>query len=549
MLEVLRGLAKKFFERSPILLLLIPYGVGILLAEQNVVPPEWMPYVVATGCATLLVCCLLVWWRKQISRWLSESWFVASLLVALVCMGALADHVSYAAQNVSWQNENICWRGVVAKPCRITRKTYRTEVLTMVGGKAKRVVVSLMKSSVNEVPEVGDVLLLDSKILKPQNSSYSFQSQENKNKFDYALWLRRHGVSGGSFVFMPVKMLTQVEASRYIDSLPLYNRLALQAEMFRKKLQERYTILNVNKQEEWVLSAITLGEKSLLPKQTRREFSSSGVSHILALSGLHLGILTMFLMMVLYPVRIYKWGKWLASFVCIVLLWCFAFITGCSASVIRSATMLSLMLLLMLRGEGYSSFNNVVLAAMAILVFSPASLMDISFQLSFLSVGALVIFMPYYQNLPLRHRMGRFKFVADFVYVSVTAQLATAPMVSLVFGQLPVYFLLANVVVIPCAYVILITALLFLLMSGVPFIAVALGGILSFALKSLLWWVRWIAYLPCSSIELHLTPIGCQLAYVLLFFLACWCINRKRQYFFLFVLAFCLFFSTLLWRI
>lgn len=548
MLEVLRGLAKKFFEQSPALLFLLPYGVGILLAEQNVVPHEGMPYVVATGCATLLCCCLLVWWRSQISRWLSDKWFVASLLATLVCAGVLADHVSYGTQNVSWQNEAVDWRGVVVKPCRITLKTYRTEVITMVDGKAKRVMVSLMKSSVGDVPKVGEAYLFNSQISKPQNKSFS-SKQQAKGDFDYALWLRRHGVCGTSFVCLPTKRLSKVETSCYLDSLPLYNRLTLRAEKLRRSLQEKYTHLDVNAQEEWVLSAITLGDKSQLSKQTRQEFSSSGVSHILALSGLHLGILTMFLMMMLYPVRVYSWGKWLVAFVCIGLLWCFAFLTGCSASVIRSATMLSLMLLLMLRGEGYSSFNNVVLAALLILLFSPSSLMDISFQLSFLSVGALVMFMPYYQGLPMRNRMGRFKFVADFVYVSVVAQLATAPMVALVFGQLPVYFLLANVVAIPCAYVILITALLFLLMSGLPFATVVLGGILSFALKALLWWVRWIASLPGSSVKIQLAPVGCLFAYVLLFFFAYWCIYRKRQYFLLLLVALCLFLSAVVWKI
>ena len=192
--------------------------------------------------------------------------------------------------------------------------------------------------------------------------------------------------------------------------------------------------------------------------------------------------------------------------------------------------MLSLMLLLGMRGEGFASLNNVVMTAFLILCISPRSLMDVGFQLSFLAVFFIIYFMPYYQErLPWYYPRWKRRLL-DFLYVTVIAQLATVPVVACVFGRLPLVFLLTNVLVIPCAYLLLLGALLFFVLSWWPVVSVAVGAMLSGVLIAMMRGLEWIAALPFASVNVHLVPMATLCIYPLIFTLFAWLRFRRRIY-------------------
>lgn len=537
-----QGLTSHFLDQAPALRLLIPFALGILLAEWGALPIHTTPYIIVTTCGLTLSCLLLLTWRKKLGHGVADKFFVTLMFATTACGGVLADHFFYRSLSTQWPQTSRIWQGVVTDPAKVSAHTIRINLAVNMGNEWRNVTLSLKKGATDSVPCVGEALCFKSKISRPVSKS-------RHTGFDYALWLRRQGVEGVAYVSDSLSRPAATIARSLTNNLPLLVRLKIRALTLRQQLATRYTTLTNRRPELSLLSAITLGDKSLLTKDTRSAFSDAGVSHILALSGLHLGILTMFLMMLLRPLRLYRWSQCLMVAICVGLTWGFAALTGLSVSVVRSATMLSLLLLLSLRGEGYSSLNDVVIAALLILLFSPTSIMDLSFQLSFLSVGALICFMPRYQESALRQRMGRCKFVLDFVFVSVVAQLATAPLVALIFGQLPTYFLLANMIAIPCAYIILISSLGFALMGNVSIIGGATGWVAAKSTSLLLWWTIWTSSLPGSTFALHLTPISCALTYIALLLAAWWLTAHHRNYLYLALLAIGLCISTAVWGI
>lgn len=147
-----------------------------------------------------------------------------------------------------------------------------------------------------------------------------------------------------------------------------------------------------------------------------------------------------------------------------VLLWGFAFFTGFSPSVVRSVTMLSVLAAADVFGRQTLSLNTLAIAAWMMLLVSPAWLFDIGYQLSFFAVASvLLIHRPLYRMLPVKGWVG--KYVWGLMSVSVAAQLGTAPLVMFYFSRFPVYFLLANLVVIPLVTIILYAAVLMLFLT------------------------------------------------------------------------------------
>ena len=272
-------------------------------------------------------------------------------------------------------------------------------------------------------------------------------------------------------------------------------RLRLKALGWRQHLLSKLRGLSVDDRQYAVLAAMTLGDKSAIPQETRETYSITGASHVLALSGLHLGIIYM-LLVHLMPTRCRRWYTQLSI---ILAVWAFAFLTGLSTSVVRSATMISIYALFSLRSGRLSSLNVLAFAAFIMLLFDPAILFDVSFQLSFTAVFAILLIMPltrHYVSDEFLRRHPVVRWLWATVAVSCAAQIGVAPLVAYHFGRFSTYFLLTNLIVLPAVTVILYAALLFLLTAWafVGQLMVTVVGMLNQALDA-------IARLPMASID------------------------------------------------
>ena len=277
----------------------------------------------------------------------------------------------------------------------------------------------------------------------------------------------------------------------------------------RAKLLDRLSESGVDGSVYAVVAAMTLGDKSQLTKELRDTYAVSGASHILALSGLHLGIIYTLLSLLLSRRR---WQV-ISQVVIIVCIWLFVFLVGMSASVVRSAVMITVYALLSLGHRDKMSVNTLAFAAIVMLLFNPKSLFDVGFQLSFMAVLAILLFYPLFesvwsQQFLFGHRL--FRWLWTTLAVSCAAQIGVAPLIAYYFGRFSCYFLLTNLVVVPAATLILYLSLLVLLIPSLAYLLIYIVD----ALNQLL---LWITMLPGASIEgLHPTLLQVWMTYVII---------------------------------
>ncbi len=339
----------------------------------------------------------------------------------------------------------------------------------------------------------------------------------------------------------------EVPSSHILAShhLGLTERLRVKMLRCRERLREEYAQY-FNDEKLSVLSALTLGDKSLLEKDTQQVFSETGTSHILALSGLHLGILvSIFNFLVLKRLRRW-WARALGLVSIVSLLWMFTFLVGMPVSLLRASTMFTLMQIGMCIGRGRgATLNNLSLSAILLLVVDPLSLYDVGFQMSFTAVLAIILAERYvWQRLPLplwydgqfvllkkagrpaeqkksdhvRHVVvpqlknscarGAYNLFRDVVYpffcVSVSAQWGTMPLVLYYFHVVSPYASFANFVVIPAAYLLLSLALLFFVLP-IGAVHVVVAAAIAWTLDVMVRFLQWMSTLSGSSFSLSLS--------------------------------------------
>ena len=259
-----------------------------------------------------------------------------------------------------------------------------------------------------------------------------------------------------------------------------------------------------------VLAAMTLGDKSAMTQELRDVYAVSGASHVLALSGLHLGIIYMLLSLLVVGRRF----RVVTQLLAVAAIWAFVLLVGLPASVVRSAVMISAYALVSLAGHRRMSLNALALAALCILLVNPDSLFDVGFQLSFTAMLAILLLLP----LVDKQRIQRFLFdrpllrwLWGLTTVSLAAQVGVAPLIAYYFGRFSTYFLLTNLIVIPAAMAILFLALLALLLPASGVLLLQVTAWLNAALTLI------ASRLPLASIErLHPSALQTAMVYVII---------------------------------
>lgn len=257
--------------------------------------------------------------------------------------------------------------------------------------------------------------------------------------------------------------------------------------------------------ERAVALALILGVKDGLDNDLTHAYSSSGAMHVLAVSGLHVGIIYMILLFFLKPLKSATYGKWILAAMSVFILWSYAFITGLSPSVLRAVTMFSF--LAMARPLSYRTniYNTLAISAFCLLLWEPFLIMSVGFQLSFLAVIGIVYLQPVLFNLWIPDNIV-FEKIWQITCVSVAAQTATFALGILYFHQFPVYFLVSNLFVIPGALLSLSLGILVLAVSVIDPVAFVVGKILNAILWLLNFLVFQVERLPYSLIDnIHIT--------------------------------------------
>ncbi len=249
----------------------------------------------------------------------------------------------------------------------------------------------------------------------------------------------------------------------------------------QKMMIGKFSEFGIRGSELAVVAALAAGETMLVDDEQRSSFSDAGAMHVLAVSGLHVGILYLFLQLVLFNGIQVPWVRWTRFIIILLALWTYALVTGLSPSVVRAASMFTLFHLGKSFKRSASGLNILAAAAIILLSVDPLQLFHSGFQLSFLAVAGILIFQPVLENI-LQPDIPILKRIWQLLTVSLAVQFTTLPLTLFLFRQFPNWFLLTNLLVIPLVWLIMVLIILFFLTLPV----VPLAGIIANALNALL---------------------------------------------------------------
>ena len=329
------------------------------------------------------------------------------------------------------------------------------------------------------------------------------KNNNNPFEFDYKSYLSRN------------KIYRQVYLSEndwIINETPANFSLTVLAEKVRLKLLQIYHQQSFEENELHVLSALTLGYKRGLDPETKRVFASAGAMHVLAVSGLHVGIVFLILSILLGFLKKHQKGRYVFIVVVLIALWSFAFITGLSPSVKRAAFMFSFVVIGNNMNRQASIYNSLAASAFLLLLINPNNLFEPGFQLSYSAVFGIVFLQPKFDKILYFEDKIR-RFALGLLTVSIAAQVATFPVSVYYFSQFPVYFWVTNIVVIPAAMVLIPLGIFLLAFNWIPLISSVLAFIISLFVKLLVGFLAFIENLPGSVAEFSIT--GLELVFIL----------------------------------
>lgn len=299
--------------------------------------------------------------------------------------------------------------------------------------------------------------------------------------------------------------------------------------------------------ERAIVTALVLGVTDGLDNELQNAYAASGAMHILAVSGLHVSIIYGILLLFLRPLGKRSGGPWIIAIVSLVLLWGYAFITGLSPSVLRAVAMFSFVAIAKPLNKNTNIYNTLAASAFFLLLYDPLLIMSVGFQLSYLAVLGIV-----YLQRPLYNLWEAKSPIMNWVWqiscVSIAAQVATISLGLLYFHQFPVYFLLANLFVIPGSSVVLVGGILLLMLSPFAEVASWLGIALEWFVKILNEGVFLVERMPYSLINnIYVSPFQCFLLFT--FILAGLALIQFRKFHFVLLMTFAaLLFSISSWQ-
>jgi competence protein ComEC len=311
----------------------------------------------------------------------------------------------------------------------------------------------------------GDLLLVPSRL---QGVTHAL----NPKQFDYGKWLELRSIRHHA-------LLRMNEISLISHGGWSITGFALG---WRQRLIKKYSKFIRDPGAAAFLSALILGYRADIDRETVTVYSNTGTTHVLSVSGMHVGIVYVVLVVLLKFMDAKPWLKVVRALLIIILILFYSVLTGLSPAVCRSAVMLIFLVLSKAIGRDIHKFNLLALSAFLLLVYDPAFIADVGFQLSYLAVWGLFYLYPLiYDSVVLRFPLAD-KLWACFS-VSLAAQIATFPLSLYYFHQFPVYFLLSNLFILLPVATIMYLGIVFLFLPFTPVLSVlgsALGKLIAF---------------------------------------------------------------------
>lgn len=505
----LNSVNRVFLNETPSLRLVLMLIGGIITGRYFEVPASLYTVVIGLGIMiSLFIISFFIkneWHRiKAQSIWAYLSVFALGFLVFQLKVSRQNEII----QTFEEKNKTLVLARVNTQPVS-KEKTYKVDLqIIRIQDNEKahyiphRCIAYFAKDSLTQNLIPGNHVLIEAPLRK-------FEKPLNPGNVDFAQIYRNRNIL--STLYVP--------AGKWQDAdIPIQN---FNSFLIRWRLKIRETLNNSLNSENAraILPALLLGQQDGIDKETRSVLTDAGIIHILAVSGLHVGIiylifnyLTVFIKNKKY--RFYKLAIVLSG------VWMFVFLTGVPPSAFRAAIMFSLFAFAKNLNLLSNAYNVVSTSAILILLINPLLLFDAGFQLSYSAVLGIITFQkPVYSSIYL----GKNKLI-DYAWsissVSIAATLGTLVFILFNFNRFPTYFVLTNLIAIPAAFFLLVCGIGIIVLQPIPALAILVAKCADFCVESLLSITEKVRYLPAHVIQniypdlTQATLLGCLIVVV-----------------------------------
>ena len=313
-------------------------------------------------------------------------------------------------------------------------------------------------------------------------------------------------------LFLTLSVETCYLRERYPEpAFPACQAKAAEAQAF---FVNRLDLLVLSDAEKSVLATLALGYRQTMRQEVRQQFAAAGVAHVLAVSGFHVAIVCGLLSGLTAFLRRWTWGRWLRYLLLLGGLWGFAFLTGLSPSAVRA----SLMWTFYLTGKHFvqqvDSLNTLAAAAFCMLVYRPAFLFDVGFQLSFLAVGFILAWLPLFRRI-LLVRNPLVAYPWNSLLVALAAQIGTVGLTLYYFRQASLLFWLTCLPISVIATCLLPLTWVWLCLPVESGVAAIVQACMEWLAHALMDWVERCAAIPFATVQWSCSGIEVVLIYAL----------------------------------
>jgi competence protein ComEC len=466
----------------------------------------------------LVISLILLWKKKDIT-------FVTFFLFVMIGISAVyvqdARNFKNYYSNFSTQDANVILRISKVLKSGFYHDKYLAEVLQINEHKTSgEILLNIQKDSLHNPLKIGIEIFVKPtfKLVLPSL---------NPDQFDYKFYLEKQGIHHQLFL----------ETTQFLQlSNSVFSLFAISA-VFRDKMQQSLLKFKFKADELAVISALLLGQRQDISKELLTDYAGAGAIHILAVSGLHVGIILLILTFLFKPLEKLKNGKYLKAFCIVLLLWMFAFIAGLSASVVRAVTMFTFLAV----GQSFQHKKvvafSLISSMLLVLIVKPMFLLDVGFQLSYLAVFGIISVQPKLVT------MYKPKFLIDkkiwqLSTVSIAAQIGVLPLSIYYFHQFPGLFVVSNLVIIPFLGVILIGGIVIIAMSLLGILPQFLGDIYGLVISLMNAFVSWVSHQEQFLFkDLSISFLMMLGSYYLVFSGVVFLINRSPKRFIYFLIS------------
>lgn len=424
-------------------------GIGIIIGDHFTFNLEYLLIVIL-----VVIILLIISYFKSNNTFIVPIYFsiITFILFLIIGISTITLHIDSSNKKhysnlLKKENQLILQIDKTLKP-NLFYKRYWANIIQLNGQNIKgKILVNILKDSMNRKLKVDDIIFTKCKIFEinsPLNPyEFDFKGYLQKKQIYYQIKLKNHDL-----LFLDKRASTTKGLSSRVR-----NKINLNLQKF-----------NFTEDQFAIINALLLGQRQEISTDLYENYKNAGAVHILAISGLHIGIILFILNFLLKPIEIIKNGKNIKLIILIFFLWAFAFLSGLSASVVRAVTMFTAIVIGLLIKRRTNGNNNLIISMFFLLLFHPVYLFDVGFQLSYLAVFFIINLQPKLAKVyQPKQKIVRYFWL--LFTVTIAAQIGVLPLSLFYFHQFPSLFFISSMVIIPFLGIILGIGFLIILLA------------------------------------------------------------------------------------